>query len=66
MTFTVEVGAIGRLNQVLGIVAEVPGVRSARAVKRARGVLFSAFFEGRPRYAVLLCYNTSFEQSLGA
>ncbi|SFU51451.1 GTP pyrophosphokinase [Polaromonas sp. YR568] len=30
MTFTVEVAQSGRLNQVLGIVAEVPGVRSAR------------------------------------
>ncbi|MDB5868464.1 MAG: (p)ppGpp synthetase SpoT/RelA [Polaromonas sp.] len=30
MTFTVEVAQSGRLNQVLGIVAEVQGVRSAR------------------------------------
>jgi GTP pyrophosphokinase len=30
MTFTVEVAQSGRLKQVLGIVAEVPGVRSAR------------------------------------
>ncbi|EJL86028.1 (p)ppGpp synthetase, RelA/SpoT family [Polaromonas sp. CF318] len=30
MTFTVEVAQSGRLNQVLAIVAEVPGVRSAR------------------------------------
>ncbi len=30
MTFTVEVTQSGRLNQVLGIVADVPGVRSAR------------------------------------
>ena len=30
MTFTVEVAQSGRLNQVLGLVAEVPGVRSAR------------------------------------
>ncbi len=30
MTFTVEVAQSGRLSQVLGIVAEVPGVRSAR------------------------------------
>lgn len=30
MTFTVEVAQSGRLNQVLGIVAEVKGVRSAR------------------------------------
>jgi GTP pyrophosphokinase len=30
MTFTVEVSQAGRLNQVLGIVAEVQGVRSAR------------------------------------
>ncbi len=30
MTFTVEVAQSSRLNQVLGIVAEVPGVRSAR------------------------------------
>jgi GTP pyrophosphokinase len=30
MTFTVEVAQSGRLNQVLGIVAEVAGVRSAR------------------------------------
>lgn len=30
MTFTVEVAQSGRLNQVLGVVAEVPGVRSAR------------------------------------
>ncbi|MFC5520184.1 RelA/SpoT family protein [Polaromonas jejuensis] len=30
MTFTVEVAQSGRLNQVLGIVADVPGVRSAR------------------------------------
>ena len=30
MTFTVEVAQAGRLKQVLGIVAEVPGVRSAR------------------------------------
>lgn len=30
MTFTIEVAQSGRLNQVLGIVAEVPGVRSAR------------------------------------
>ena len=30
MTFTVEVAQSGRLNQVLRIVAEVPGVRSAR------------------------------------
>lgn len=30
MTFTVEVAQSGRLNQVLGIVAEVRGVRSAR------------------------------------
>ncbi|MES2360907.1 MAG: bifunctional (p)ppGpp synthetase/guanosine-3',5'-bis(diphosphate) 3'-pyrophosphohydrolase [Pseudomonadota bacterium] len=30
MTFTVEVAQSGRLGQVLGIVAEVPGVRSAR------------------------------------
>ena len=30
MTFTVEVVQSGRLKQVLGVVAEVPGVRSAR------------------------------------
>jgi GTP pyrophosphokinase len=30
MTFTVEVGDAGRLHHVLGVVAEVPGVRSAR------------------------------------
>ncbi|MBH2018201.1 MAG: bifunctional (p)ppGpp synthetase/guanosine-3',5'-bis(diphosphate) 3'-pyrophosphohydrolase [Burkholderiales bacterium] len=30
MTFTVEVAQSGRLNRVLGIVADVPGVRSAR------------------------------------
>jgi GTP pyrophosphokinase len=30
MTFTVEVAQSGRLNQVLGLVADVPGVRSAR------------------------------------
>ena len=30
MTFTVEVSDSGRLNKVLGIVASVPGVRSAR------------------------------------
>jgi GTP pyrophosphokinase len=30
MTFTVEVGDSGRLNHVLGVVAEVSGVRSAR------------------------------------
>ena len=30
MTFTVEVAQSGRLNQVLAVVAEVPGVRSAR------------------------------------
>ncbi|MBI2728356.1 MAG: bifunctional (p)ppGpp synthetase/guanosine-3',5'-bis(diphosphate) 3'-pyrophosphohydrolase [Polaromonas sp.] len=30
MTFTVEVAQSGRLKQVLGVVAEVPGVRSAR------------------------------------
>ncbi|HAL36682.1 MAG TPA: GTP pyrophosphokinase [Polaromonas sp.] len=30
MTFTVEVAQSGRLNQVLAIVAEVPGVRTAR------------------------------------
>jgi GTP pyrophosphokinase len=30
MTFTVEVADSGRLNKVLGIVASVPGVRSAR------------------------------------
>jgi len=30
MTFTVEVAQSSRLNQVLGVVAEVPGVRSAR------------------------------------
>ena len=30
MTFTVEVAQSGRLKQVLGIVADVPGVRSAR------------------------------------
>ena len=30
MTFTVEVADSGRLNKVLGIVAGVPGVRSAR------------------------------------
>ncbi|MES2189819.1 MAG: bifunctional (p)ppGpp synthetase/guanosine-3',5'-bis(diphosphate) 3'-pyrophosphohydrolase [Pseudomonadota bacterium] len=30
MTFTIEVAQSGRLKQVLGIVAEVPGVRSAR------------------------------------
>jgi GTP pyrophosphokinase len=30
MTFTVEVAQSGRLKQVLGIVSEVPGVRSAR------------------------------------
>jgi GTP pyrophosphokinase len=30
MTFTVEVADSGRLNQVLAVVAEVPGVRSAR------------------------------------
>ena len=30
MTFTVEVAQSGRLAQVLGLVAEVPGVRSAR------------------------------------
>ncbi len=30
MTFTVEVAQSGRLKQVLGIVGEVPGVRSAR------------------------------------
>ncbi|MDP3797679.1 MAG: bifunctional (p)ppGpp synthetase/guanosine-3',5'-bis(diphosphate) 3'-pyrophosphohydrolase [Polaromonas sp.] len=30
MTFTVEVAQSGRLNQVLGLVAEVAGVRSAR------------------------------------
>ena len=30
MTFTVEVGDSGRLNQVLNLVAEVPGVRIAR------------------------------------
>jgi GTP pyrophosphokinase len=30
MTFTVEVAQSGRLNQVLAIVAEVAGVRSAR------------------------------------
>ena len=30
MTFTVEVAQSGRLNQVLGAVAEVPGVRTAR------------------------------------
>ena len=30
MTFTVEVAQSNRLNQVLGLVAEVPGVRSAR------------------------------------
>ena len=30
MTFTVEVAQSGRLNQVLGVVAEVAGVRSAR------------------------------------
>jgi len=30
MTFTVEVAQAGRLKQVLGMVAEVPGVRSAR------------------------------------
>ncbi|WP_332775273.1 RelA/SpoT family protein [Polaromonas sp.] len=30
MTFTVEVAESGRLNQVLGVVAEVAGVRSAR------------------------------------
>lgn len=30
MTFTVEVAQSGRLRQVLGIVADVPGVRSAR------------------------------------
>jgi GTP pyrophosphokinase len=30
MTFTVEVAQSGRLNQVMGIVAEVQGVRSAR------------------------------------
>ena len=30
MTFTVEVAQSGRLNQVLGLVSEVPGVRSAR------------------------------------
>ena len=30
MTFTVEVADSGRLNKVLGVVANVPGVRSAR------------------------------------
>ena len=30
MTFTVEVADSGRLNKVLGVVAGVPGVRSAR------------------------------------
>jgi len=30
MTFTVEVGEAGRLNHVIGVVAEVSGVRSAR------------------------------------
>src|SRR3990167_8592026 len=30
MTFTVEVAQSGRLNQVLAVVAEVPGVRTAR------------------------------------
>ena len=30
MTFTVEVAQSGRLKQVLGVVADVPGVRSAR------------------------------------
>ena len=30
MTFTVEVADSGRLNKVLGIVASVAGVRSAR------------------------------------
>ncbi len=30
MTFTVEVAESGRLNQVISVVAEVPGVRSAR------------------------------------
>ncbi len=30
MTFTVEVAESGRLNQVLAVVADVPGVRSAR------------------------------------
>jgi GTP pyrophosphokinase len=30
MTFTVEVAQSGRLAQVLAIVSEVPGVRSAR------------------------------------
>ena len=30
MTFTVEVAETGRLTKVLGIVSELPGVRSAR------------------------------------
>jgi GTP pyrophosphokinase len=30
MTFTVEVADAGRLHKVLGLVAELPGVRSAR------------------------------------
>jgi GTP pyrophosphokinase len=30
MTFTVEVSSSGRLNKVLGIVAELSGVRTAR------------------------------------
>jgi GTP pyrophosphokinase len=30
MTFTVEVSDSGRLNKVLGLVAELPGVNSAR------------------------------------
>ena len=30
MTFTVEVAQAGRLKQVLAVVADVPGVRSAR------------------------------------
>jgi GTP pyrophosphokinase len=30
MTFTVEVSDAGRLHKVLGVVAELPGVRSAR------------------------------------
>jgi GTP pyrophosphokinase len=30
MTFTVEVADSGRLHKVLGLVAELPGVRSAR------------------------------------
>ncbi|HSW17669.1 MAG TPA: ACT domain-containing protein, partial [Ramlibacter sp.] len=30
MTFTIEIGDSQRLNKVLGVVAEVQGVRSAR------------------------------------